>query len=156
LCEHLAVINQLSEQSVHEGAKIPTEIEVVIMQNHPALVTGLAALAGKKLISACSSLKNFSMEFESGLGLRIDASMDEDEPVLSAIVVEAHTLPKASDAVCSVDWTWIYGSNIKKYGVSSNFVKFELDGIGPLTVSAGVWKAEPFLSFQPFKAPPKA
>jgi hypothetical protein len=116
------------------------------MQNHPALVTGLAALAGKKLISACSSLKNFSMEFESGLGLRIDASMDEDEPVLSAIVVEAHTLPKASDAVCSVDWTWIYGSNIKKYGVSSNFVKFELDGIGPLTVSAGVWSRSSLFS----------
>jgi hypothetical protein len=127
-----------------------------MMQNKPAALTGFEALAGKKLISACSSLKNFSVEFESGVGLRIDAAMDEDEPVLHASVVQAETLPKASDAVCSVDWRWIYGSTIKKFGVSSNVVRFELDQVGPLVVSAGVWKAEPFLSFQPFKAPQKA
>ncbi len=125
------------------------------MQNKTAVITGIEALAGKKLISACSSLKNFSVEFESGIGLRIDAAMDEDEPVLQASVVQPDTLPKSSDAVCSVDWRWIYGSTIKKFAVSSNVVRFELDKVGPLVVSAGVWKAEPFLSFQPFKAPLK-
>jgi hypothetical protein len=126
-----------------------------MMQNKSAAITGFEALAGKKLVSACSSLKNFSVEFESGIGLRIDAAMDEDEPVLQASVVQADTLPKSSDAVCSVDWRWIYGSTIKKFGVSSNVVRFELDQVGPLVVSAGVWKSESFLSFQPFKAPPK-
>ena len=125
------------------------------MQNKSAAITGFEALAGKKLVSASSSLKNFSVEFESGIGLRIDAVMDEDEPVLQASVVQADTLPKSSDAVCSVDWSWIYGSTIKKFGVSSNVLRFELDQVGPLVVSAGVWKSEPFLSFQPFKAPPK-
>jgi hypothetical protein len=126
-----------------------------MMQNNPATISGFEALAGKKLVSACSSLKNFSLEFESGVGLCIDASMDEDEPILKASVVQADTLPQSSDAVCSVDWRWIYGSTIKKFGVSSNIIRFELDQVGPLVVSAGVWKAEPFLSFQPFKAPPK-
>ena len=123
------------------------------MQNISVAAQNFEALRGKKLVSACSSLKNFSIEFEGAVGLSIDAVMDEDESRLQLTVVDAAKLPKASDAVCSVDWSWIYGSSVTKLAFSGSAVRFELGTLGPLVVSAGVWKAEPFLSFQPFKPP---
>ncbi len=117
----------------------------------PALT--LDAIRGKKIVSAVSSLQNFSIEFESGIGLRIDAVQDEDECRLSTAVVEASTLPKSADAVCSVDWSWIYGTSARQVVDSGTMLRFDLDPMGPLIVAAGTWQGKPFLSFQPFKAP---
>ena len=113
----------------------------------------LEAVRGKVIVSAVSSLQNFSIELADGIGLRIDAVQDEDECRLTATVVDAASLPKSADAVCSVDWKWIYGASVKHVAISGSALRFELDPVGPLAVSAGTWQGKPFLSFQPFKAP---
>jgi hypothetical protein len=117
--------------------------------------TAIEVLKGKKVISACSSLQNFSVEFESGLGLKIDAVDVDGEPAVAISVVEAGTLPKSADAVCSVDWRWIYGSSACQFSIKNSALRFDLDPVGPLMVSAGAWQGKPFLSFQPFKPPAK-
>ena len=115
----------------------------------------LDVLRGKKILSACSSLQNFGIELESGIGLCIDAIMDDTQPKLQVGVIDAAELPKAADAVCSVDWSWIYGSAVKQISGTAGILRFELDQVGPLVVSSGVWQGKPFLSFQPYKAPSK-
>jgi hypothetical protein len=120
----------------------------------------LDLIRGKKILSACSSLQNFSIafesgEFDSGVGLRIDAVTVDEESRLEMTVVEASALPKAADAVCSVDWSWIYSSAVKQISSTTALLRLELDPVGPLVVSAGMWQGKPFLSFQPFRAPTK-
>lgn len=115
--------------------------------------TTIEVLKGKKIVSACSSLQNFSIEFESGLGLKIDAVEVNGEPTVSISVVDATALPKSADAVCSVDWSWIYSSAPRQFAVKSSVLRFDLDPVGSLVVSAGSWQGKPFLSFQPFKPP---
>lgn len=110
----------------------------------------VSKLIGKRVISASSSLKNFSIELDGGVGLRLDAAPG---PLLAVEIVASADLPKQTEAVCSVDWSWIYQATIKNLTVSSNVLKLELDPVGPITISAGTWQGSPFLSFQPYKAP---
>lgn len=115
----------------------------------------LDELRGKKIVSASSSLQNFSVELEDGVGLRVDAIMDDDQPKLKLDVIPSADLPKQTEAVCSVDWNWIYSSAVKQVAANASVLRFELDAAGPLVVSSGVWQGKPFLSFQPYKAPVK-
>jgi hypothetical protein len=107
-------------------------------------------LSGQTITWANSSLKNFSLRFDSNLGLIVNAV---DGPAVDANIVDSEALPQASDAVCSVDWSWIYGSTIKSIGVQNGLVRLILDPVGPVLISCAVWQGSPFLSFQPYKAP---
>jgi hypothetical protein len=113
----------------------------------------LASIQGLKIVSANSSLKNLSIRLENEIGLSLDAIADEDEILVRLSVVNAQDLALDSDAVCSVDWAWIYGSTVTSVKASSAVVRLQLSEVGPLTVSVNLWQGSPFLSFQPFKAP---
>lgn len=113
----------------------------------------LASIQGLKIISANSSLKNFSIRFENEVGLSFDAIADEGDIMVQLRAVNAGELPLDSDAVCSVDWSWIYGSTVSSIKASSTIVQMQLSNVGPLSVSVNLWQGSPFLSFQPFKAP---
>lgn len=110
------------------------------------------SLVGKKIAKATSSLKNFSIEFEGEIGLQMDAV---DGPKISARAVANKDLPVQTEAVCSVDWSWIYSSELKKISVDGAVVRLQLDKAGPLTVTAGTWQGSSFLGFQPYKAAAK-
>jgi hypothetical protein len=118
----------------------------------------LELLRGEKIVKASSSLSNFSIEFESGLGLSVDAIMDDEEVGLQLEVIDSSDLAEGSDAVCAVDWTWICKSVIKNLSTNRanpTNLRLELDPVGPLAISVGLWQGKPFLSFQPYKAPLK-
>lgn len=106
------------------------------------------SLIGKKIAKASSSLKNFSIEFEGESGLQMDAV---DGPKISARVVANKDLPIQTEAVCSVDWSWIYTSELKQISVDGAVVRLQLDKAGALTVTAGTWQGSSFLGFQPYK-----
>lgn len=125
------------------------------MQNATEQINVLKQFEGKRIKAAESSLKNFTIEFEGGVGLSIEASGEKDAPAIMLTALAAENLPRLSEAVCSVDWTWIYGSSIKRSTGASSYVKFELDPAGPLNVGVSVWQGSPFLSFQPFRPPAK-
>ena len=108
----------------------------------------IKSLVGKKIAKASSSLKNFSIEFEGDSGLQMDAL---DGPKISARVVANKDLPIQTEAVCSVDWSWIYKAELKQISVDGPVVRLQLDGAGPLTVTAGTWQGSAFLGFQPYK-----
>jgi hypothetical protein len=108
----------------------------------------VSTLIGKKIIKASSSLKNFSIEFEGEHGLQMDAI---DGPKISVNIVPNKDLPVQTEAVCSVDWSWIYNSSLKQISVDAAILRLQLDSVGPLTVSAGNWQGSSFLSFQPYK-----
>ncbi|HEY9713069.1 MAG TPA: hypothetical protein V6C72_06345 [Chroococcales cyanobacterium] len=111
----------------------------------------LAKLIGKKIVKADSSLKNFSVVLDDRDGLRIDAVDGADGPVVGATVVPADQLPVAKEAVCAVDWSWIYNSTIKSIDYDSSRVKLQLEPAGPLTILVSTWQGSGFLGFQPFK-----
>jgi len=113
----------------------------------------LASIQGLKIVSANSSLKNLSIRLENEIGLSLDAIADEDEIMVRLSVVKAEELASDSDAVCSVDWNWIYGSTVTSVKASSSVVRLQLSEVGPLTISVNLWQGSPFLSFQPFRAP---
>ena len=110
-----------------------------------------ASLVGAKVKRANSSLRNFAIELEDGRGISIEAVEDEGEPLITANIIQAESLPSLNEAVCSVDWSWIYANQIKQILVSSKMVRFQLHNVGPLNVSVGTWQGSPFLSFQPFR-----
>ncbi|MBS2001026.1 MAG: hypothetical protein JST44_05930 [Cyanobacteria bacterium SZAS LIN-5] len=108
----------------------------------------VTTLIGKRISKATSSLKNFSIHFEGEHGLQMDSL---EGPRISAKVVPNTDLPVPTEAVCAVDWSWIYKSQLKSITVHGPVVKLELDGIGPLVVTAGSWQGSSFLGFQPYK-----
>ena len=115
----------------------------------------LTALVGKRIARADSSLKNFSVALDDGSGLQIDAIDDEGDARLAVTLPAAEALPNAKEAVCAVDWSWIYNSTIKNASADSSRIRLQLDPAGPLIVSVSVWQGSSFLAFQPFKPPAK-
>lgn len=113
-------------------------------------MTETTQLQNKVIRAAFSSLTNFSCEFTDGTGLVLEA-VDPSAPKVEAKVVSADSLPRESDAVCKVDWSWIVGSNIKDAKLSDKAVQLQLDAAGPLAISVQVWQGKPFLAFQPFR-----
>jgi len=110
------------------------------------------ALLGASIVSASSSLHMFSCEFNNGKGLLVEAIDDDGEPGVRVTVVDSEQLPHEQDAVCHVDWKWIYGSQIAHLASTSGALKLKLSEAGPLTISAQTWQGKPFLAFQPYKS----
>ena len=54
---------------------------------------------------------------------------------------------------CQIDWSWLAGREIASAtsGIDKMVITFQ-DG-QTLTIQASVWKGEPFLAFNPWKAP---
>jgi len=115
------------------------------------LKDSLQEAVGRRIEAAASSLTKFTVTLDSGVGLLIEAAGTGESPKAAAKIVEASALPKEKEAVCAVNWGWIYGSTIAKVEITPNQFKFQLDPAGPVTVSVQVWKGSPFLAFQPFR-----
>ncbi len=120
---------------------------------------------GAELKAAESSLHSFGLTFANGKGLLLSATLEEgdsamnlaDELTIATEIKPAEAMPKLAEAVCSVDWSWIYGSKLvsitKQTGPRGAAVVIKLDPVGPITVSVGAWEGKPFLSFMPYKKP---
>jgi hypothetical protein len=106
-------------------------------------------LIGRKIQSASSSLRCFTISLDDGRGLLINA-VDAGDP-LEADIVSSDQLPQQNEAVCSVDWGWIVGSSIRNARVSADRLVLQLDPSGPLNVFTGVWQGSAYLAFQPYK-----
>jgi hypothetical protein len=106
-----------------------------------------------KVVAAFSSLTTFSCELSNGKGVLVEAvgNGTASGAGVNVKVVESGALPREMDAVCRVDWTWIYGTSVKGFTTTSGGVRFDLSDVGPLTISAQVWQGKPFLAFQPFR-----
>lgn len=109
----------------------------------------LSKIVGDRIVSAHSSLKNFSLQLENS-ALSLDAVAG---PAISVRLVDADELSGEKEAVCAVDWSWILQSTVKNVSVQAAAVKLELDPAGPVVIAASNWQGSPFLSFQPYKAP---
>lgn len=130
-----------------------------------SLKNDLKALTGAVLSSAESSLNSFGLRFADGRGLLIQAVIEEGDSAMNlaselsiaAEVRAADQIPKLAEAVCSVDWSWIYGSKLASINLQNGprgaTLILKLEPIGPITVSVGAWEGKPFLSFMPYKKP---
>ena len=117
-----------------------------------------AALDGARVKAAQSSLDSFVVFFEDGRGLVLKATADEDECGINAAVIDAGQIESAADAVCAVDWSWIYGQTVLPGGVRASrgmhpTVRLTLSGVGTITIAVALWQGKPVLSFMPYKKP---
>lgn len=122
-------------------------------------------LAGATLATAASSLHSFGLNFADGRGLLLTASVEEgdckmniaDELRIDSAIMSVSDMPKLAEAVCSVDWSWIYGAKLLSVsalnGPRGKTIVLQFDTVGPITVSVGAWEGKPFLSFMPYKKP---
>ncbi len=122
-------------------------------------------LAGATLVSAASSLHSFGLNFADGRGLLLTAAVEEgdsemsiaDELTIDSEIRPVCDMPKLAEAVCSVDWSWIYGAKLiavsELSGPRGKTIVLKFDTVGPITVSVGAWEGKPFLSFMPYKKP---
>lgn len=106
---------------------------------------------GRKVTNAVSSLENLSIEFEGGQGILITAQADGGKPAILIEHMPADKLPCQGDAVCSVNWSWIFQSTLSSATVKEGAARLELSPCGPVTVSVQFWQGKPFLAFQPYK-----
>lgn len=113
----------------------------------------LQQLIGKSIKSASSSLNSFTIEFNDGEGLAVSPTGTVLDPSVDVTLVSANQLPKSSEAVCSVDWSWIYGSTIEKATNTDGRIQLKLNPAGPLNVWSAFWQGKPFLAFQPHSKP---
>ncbi|MBS1990949.1 MAG: hypothetical protein JSS83_10555 [Cyanobacteria bacterium SZAS LIN-3] len=117
----------------------------------------VSALGGAVVKRAQSSLDSFALIFEDGRGLLMTARADENESLIDTEVVEGSAIAPPAEAVCAVDWSWIYGQTVmpggvkESNGVNGAVVKIALTGVGVITVASGMWQGKPFLSFMPYK-----
>ncbi|MFA6208802.1 MAG: hypothetical protein WCT03_23765 [Candidatus Obscuribacterales bacterium] len=122
-------------------------------------------LAGATLKSAASSLHSFGLNFADGRGLLLTAAVEAgdkkmniaDELSIDSVIKPVSEMPKLAEAVCSVDWSWIYGAKLLSVsalsGPRGKTIVLKFDTVGPITVSVGAWEGKPFLSFMPYKKP---
>ncbi len=80
-----------------------------------------------------------------------------DELTIDSEIRPVIDMPKLAEAVCSVDWSWIYGAKLLAVsslsGPRGKTIVLKFDTVGPITVSVGAWEGKPFLSFMPYKKP---
>lgn len=107
-------------------------------------------LQGHSIEAAQSSLDCFFLKLDNGIGLILKPN--KTNAVIEVDVVSADQLPKLSEAVCAVDWSWICHSKIELVKASPNQIMFKLNPAGPLKVKSGVWQNKPYLFFEPYKA----
>jgi hypothetical protein len=127
------------------------------MTQHSQLDASPEALAGAKVTRAQSSLDSFALIFEDGRGLLMNGVAEDGECRISVKVLDGREIAPPAEAVCAVDWSWIYGQTVVPGGVKQvssiqgTAVKLTLTGVGTITVAAGIWQGKPFLSFMPYK-----
>lgn len=115
----------------------------------------LDEIVGLSVVRATSALNSFSCELENGHALLVEASGDAEKSYLRISTPSSRNLPEEKDAVCAVDWSWIYGSRIESINVSDGSVNMKLNPAGPLSIALHLWQGKPFLAFQPYKSPAK-
>lgn len=113
----------------------------------------LQQLVGKSIKSASSSLNSFTIEFTDGQGIALTPRGTLTDPQVTMSLVSADELPKSTEAVCSVDWSWIYGSTIESAKNSDGRIHLKLNPAGPLNIWSAFWQGKPFLAFQPHSKP---
>lgn len=125
----------------------------------------LDTLQNCTLVSAASSLNSFGLNFSDGRGLLLTAAQEAgdkamniaDELTIDAEIRSESEMPKLSEAVCSVDWSWLYQQKVveikRASGARGATLIVRFDKAGPITVSVGAWEGKPFLSFMPYKKP---
>lgn len=111
-------------------------------------------LVGANIVAAYSSLTAFCCEFDNAQALILEApppgsQSGKDEIVMR--VLPASEMPREADAVCKVDWSWIYGRPLQRLATTGGVARLEIKDVGPLTISVQLWQGKPFLAFQPFK-----
>lgn len=106
---------------------------------------------GKVVAGAASCLTMFTLTFEDGTGMLVEAAGDPHNPKIGTRLMPADELPSIGDAVCKVEWAWIANSKIELVQTVTGSIKFELAPAGPLTIMAQVWNGSLFLSFMPYK-----
>jgi hypothetical protein len=111
----------------------------------------LAAVRGRRIVSASSSLTQFAVALDDGQGLLAEAGQGADGPTVVVTPVPASALPALEEAVCAVDWGWIVGATVRGVALEGGRLRLDLDPAGPLTVSAALWQGAPFLAFQPYR-----
>lgn len=111
----------------------------------------LAAVRGRRIVSASSSLTQFAVALDDGQGLLAEARRGADGPTVVVTPVPASALPALEEAVCAVDWGWIVGATVCDATLEGGRLRLDLDPAGPLTVSAALWQGAPFLAFQPYR-----
>lgn len=115
-------------------------------------------VTGETIESCASALDLFCFWLKGGEGLILKAEKDESDGIVNELnigiyALNASAMPRPGQAVCSVDWSWIYGKEIlslDKSNLPSPAVKLKLDSV-TVTVSVGIWQGKPFLSFMPYK-----
>lgn len=110
----------------------------------------LEGLLGQTLVSAQSSLQSFGLIFDNGLGLLLEGVVEEGELAVGWKILSEAEMPRLSEAVCSVDWSWIYGCRVLALDAGESF-RLTFDKVGKITVNVGAWQGKPFLSFMPYK-----
>ena len=106
---------------------------------------------GKTIAGASSSLTMFTLKFEDGTGMLIQASGDPTSPQINTQLMPADQLPSIGDAVCKIEWAWVVSSTIENVQNVTGSIKLQLAPAGPLTIMAQVWNGSLFLSFMPYK-----
>lgn len=110
---------------------------------------------GQVLSKAQSSLKAFAIYFESGNALLLSGVKGEEGPDIEAVVKPSSQVPEQSEAVCSVDWSWIYGKTVENCvrinDAGGVRYRLMLKGGPTITISVGLWQGDTFLSFMPYK-----
>jgi hypothetical protein len=115
----------------------------------------LSQIVGSKVLRANSSLNQLAVELSGNKCLFLDVKIGPEGPSIEPSIVDAVNFPSDGDAVCKVDWSWISGGELTAIKPGVDQYRLILSPQGPITVSAGVWQGKPFLSFMPYKAPPK-
>ena len=113
----------------------------------------MTVLTGEVVTKAQSSLKAFAIYLESGKAILFTAETVGGAMKVAMAVKPAQDVPEQSEAVCSVDWSWIYGRQVKGVAGSprGDYYKLDLgDGL-VITISCGMWQGDGFLSFMPYK-----
>lgn len=124
-------------------------------QESKSHIDDLGTLTGAVVQSAQSSLDTFVLSLHDGRGLVLEARL----PDIDATIMSVKSLPQLTEAVCSVDWSWIYGSKIVKVEcvrsvhVEAMAIRLVLDPVGPININVASWQGKPFLSFMPYKDP---
>lgn len=113
----------------------------------------VSEIVGRQVLRASSSLNLFALELSGDRALVLEAKMDGTDAVIEPSIVSAAEMPLSKEAVCAVDWSWIYGSTISQVAAGEEQVRITFVPQGPVTVSVAVWQGKPFLSFMPYKAP---
>lgn len=117
----------------------------------------LSELVGSKIVRANSTLNQLAVELSGDKCLFLDVKFESEsgEVSIEPSIAQSSNFPSHGDAVCKVDWSWIYGAELAEIRPGIEQFKLILSPQGPITVSAGVWQGKPFLSFMPYKAPQK-